>query len=78
MSRTYRTKNCCNKGRDDSPSTAKCWPDNRHDRGHNTEYNDHGVYGAGGARRLKIWANHARRSYSKRLIQKEIKMYYPD
>lgn len=65
MSRTYRHDNGMNNGRDDKNFGAKCAP-SFHPRGFDSFLDDHGHYGAGGARKYKKFATRARRNYYKK------------
>ncbi len=73
MSRTTRHDNGFNKGRDDNPAGAKHWPDSSHPNGFNTVDDDHGHYGAGGARFVKKEASAARRIYQNNVIRRDLR-----
>lgn len=72
MSRTKRYDNGLNKGRDDKPMGARCGPDRNHPKGYNTFDDDHGHYGAGGAKSMKKLSTRAARNYSKKVKKKEL------
>lgn len=72
MSRTKRFDNGLNKGRDDKPFGARCAPDSDHPKGYNTFDDDHGHYGAGGAKAMKKLSSRAARIHSKKILKKEI------
>lgn len=72
MSRTKRFDNGFNKGRDDKPFDARCFPDSDNPRGFDTFNDDHGYYGAGGHHYMKKAASAARRIYNKEILHKEL------
>lgn len=73
MSRTKRFDNGLNKGRDDKPFDARCFPDTHNPRGFNTFDDDHGYYGAGGHRYMKKAASAARRIFNKHVLRRDMK-----
>ena len=73
MGKTIRYDNGFNHGRDDKPPGAQCAPTSDHPKGFNTRDDDHGYYGAGGARFMKKAASAARRIYFKRDLAKIMK-----
>lgn len=73
MSRTKRTDNGLNKGRDDKPFDARCGPDSSHPKGYNTFDDDHGHYGAGGHKLMKKLSTRAARNHSKKV--KSVELY---
>ena len=73
MSRTYRFDNGLNKGRDDKQFGAKCGPDSAYHKGYNTMNDDHGYYGAGGARKMKKFSSKAQRIFHNSILITEEK-----
>ena len=72
MSRTLRHNNGFNKGRDDKSPSPRHWPTSRHPKGYDTRDDDHGDYGAGGARRMKAMAHRLARIYSNKVLRQDL------
>ena len=66
MARTTCYNNGLNKGRDDKPFSAKSGPSASHPNGFDSFEDDHGCYGAGGAKLMKKLSTKARRATFKR------------
>lgn len=78
MARTYRYNNGINKGRDDKKVSVLCGADTSNPRGFNTFDDDHGQYGASGARAMKREASAARRIYNKKVLSSAIHSFFKD
>lgn len=84
MSRTYRTVNHIwngaggkfERGSDHKPWGSKGLPRSNSDKGYDSKEDDHGHYGAGGAKSCKKGASRARRVYSKNLTSEETRNYF--